>query len=129
MGVYLAIIDKTASFVAKNGREFEERILENERKNPKFSFLGMQDPYRPYYDTKVMDYKLGRDDATLTATAKEAENKQTKESSAAFSSLQGLSMISQSEKGGFAAALQGRPREPPRLDFLLDCGPMSSVDM
>lgn len=34
-----AICDKTAQFVAKNGREFERRILANEAQNAKFNFL------------------------------------------------------------------------------------------
>ena len=33
------IVDKTASFVARNGPEFEQRIKQNEINNPKFNFL------------------------------------------------------------------------------------------
>jgi len=33
------IVDKTASFVARNGATFENRIKENEVNNPKFNFL------------------------------------------------------------------------------------------
>ena len=33
------IVDKTASFVARNGPEFEQRIKQNEVNNPKFNFL------------------------------------------------------------------------------------------
>eukprot|EP00058_Branchiostoma_floridae_P000061 XP_002585549.1 hypothetical protein BRAFLDRAFT_90869 [Branchiostoma floridae] len=33
------IVDKTASFVARNGPEFESRIRQNEINNPKFNFL------------------------------------------------------------------------------------------
>ena len=33
------IVDKTASFVARNGPEFELRIKQNEINNPKFNFL------------------------------------------------------------------------------------------
>lgn len=51
------IIDKTAQFVARNGPEFEYRILENERTNVKFSFLNLTDPYRPYYDKKVEEIR------------------------------------------------------------------------
>ena len=33
------IVDKTASFVARNGPEFEQRIKQNEVNNPKFNVL------------------------------------------------------------------------------------------
>lgn len=56
----LEIVDRAADFVARNGPAFEERIRENERNNHKFSFLQLNDPYRPYYDTKVLEYKLGK---------------------------------------------------------------------
>jgi splicing factor 3A subunit 1 len=38
------IVDKTASFVARNGPEFETRIRQNEIGNPKFNFLNFGDP-------------------------------------------------------------------------------------
>lgn len=43
------VIDKLASYVIKNGLEFEEKILEKERNNPKFSFLLTSDPYYLWY--------------------------------------------------------------------------------
>lgn len=55
-----AIVDKTANFVARNGPSFEERIRENEKQNNKFCFLNPNDPYRPYYDAKVEEFKSGK---------------------------------------------------------------------
>lgn len=54
------IVDKTASFVARNGPEFESRIRENEVNNPKFNFLNPQDPYHAYYQHKVKDFREGK---------------------------------------------------------------------
>ena len=51
------IVDKTASFVARNGPEFETRIRQNEINNPKFNFLTLNDPYHAYYRHKV--YLIG----------------------------------------------------------------------
>ena len=48
------VIDKTASFVVKNGREFEEKIRLKERGNSKFSFLNLNDPYHSYF-LKVLE--------------------------------------------------------------------------
>jgi len=49
------IVDKTATFVAKNGVEFENRIKEKEATNPKFAFLSPADPYHAYYRHKVKE--------------------------------------------------------------------------
>ncbi|XP_059485983.1 splicing factor 3A subunit 1 isoform X2 [Neocloeon triangulifer] len=54
------IVDKTASFVARNGPEFEARIKANELGNPKFNFLSTGDPYHAYYQHKVGEFKSGR---------------------------------------------------------------------
>lgn len=50
---FLAIVDKTATFVAKNGVEFENKIKEKEAMNAKFAFLNPADPYHAYYRHKV----------------------------------------------------------------------------
>lgn len=50
-----AIVDKTAKFVAKNGRAFETRII-GERMTANFSFLRETDPYHAYYEHKVSEF-------------------------------------------------------------------------
>ena len=52
-----AIVDKTAQFVAKNGPEFEKRILGSEKNNAKFNFLLPADPYHAYYQSKIAAFK------------------------------------------------------------------------
>ncbi|XP_074578611.1 putative splicing factor 3A subunit 1 [Curcuma longa] len=51
------IIDKTATFVAKNGPEFEKRILAHNAGNNKFNFLTSSDPYHAYYQHKVSEQR------------------------------------------------------------------------
>ncbi|XP_031494405.1 probable splicing factor 3A subunit 1 [Nymphaea colorata] len=51
------IVDKTATFVAKNGPEFEKRILVNEKNNAKFNFLNPSDPYHAYYQHKLTEFR------------------------------------------------------------------------
>ena len=51
----LVIIEKTAGFVAKNGSEFEAKIHENERHNPKFAFMSPNDPYNMYYRKRLQE--------------------------------------------------------------------------
>lgn len=52
------IIDKTAQFVARLGKEFETRIHTNEQNNPKFLFLKPTDAFHPYYRNKVREMMI-----------------------------------------------------------------------
>lgn len=53
--MFVVIIEKTAGFVAKNGSEFEAKIHENERHNPKFTFMNPNDPYYLYYRKRLQE--------------------------------------------------------------------------
>jgi splicing factor 3A subunit 1 len=58
-----AVADRTALYVAKNGRAFEERILGSEKgRQPKFSFLQGDSPFHSYYEGKVRFYEQGGTD-------------------------------------------------------------------
>jgi len=52
------IVDKTARFVAKNGKVFESRILQKNDKDLKFGFLRPNNPYHKYYQAKVDELAL-----------------------------------------------------------------------
>eukprot|EP00227_Mantoniella_beaufortii_P014655 CAMPEP_0197580024 /NCGR_PEP_ID=MMETSP1326-20131121/3912_1 /TAXON_ID=1155430 /ORGANISM="Genus nov. species nov., Strain RCC2288" /LENGTH=321 /DNA_ID=CAMNT_0043143659 /DNA_START=188 /DNA_END=1149 /DNA_ORIENTATION=+ len=70
-----AIVDKTAQFVARNGPEFEKRILGSEKNNTKFNFLLTSDPYNAYYKSKIAAFQeeaAGGDAAAVAAKAAEA---------------------------------------------------------
>ncbi|KAL3664112.1 hypothetical protein V7S43_010996 [Phytophthora oleae] len=56
-----AVVDKTAQFVANNGRAFESRIV-GERMSAKFSFLRESDPYHAYYEHKVSEFVAKKDE-------------------------------------------------------------------
>ncbi|KAJ9141242.1 hypothetical protein P3X46_031802 [Hevea brasiliensis] len=51
------IVDKTAQFVAKNGPEFEKRIIANNANNAKFNFLNPSDPYHAYYQHHLSEFR------------------------------------------------------------------------
>mmetsp|Transcript_15605 Transcript_15605/g.35835 ORF Transcript_15605/g.35835 Transcript_15605/m.35835 type:complete len:695 (-) Transcript_15605:114-2198(-) len=80
------VIDKTATFVAKCGEEFEKRVL-REQNHQKFAFLLPTNPYRAYYDHKVKECQRGNVEETKPevpqaiqeAKAKEEEKKKRKE--------------------------------------------------
>lgn len=52
-----SIVDKTAQFVAKNGPEFEKRIIANNAGNVKFNFLYPSDPYHAYYQHRLSEFR------------------------------------------------------------------------
>lgn len=82
-----AVADKTASFVAKNGRAFEARIVNSAKgKTPKFAFLHESSPFHAYYESKILFYQNGgvddekeensdnKDELTTFDGAKEEQN-------------------------------------------------------
>ncbi|CAI5723710.1 unnamed protein product [Peronospora effusa] len=60
-----AVVDKTAQFVANNGRAFESRIV-GERMSTKFSFLRDSDPYHAYYEHKVNEFIVQKSDSVTS---------------------------------------------------------------
>jgi len=73
------VAEKTASFVAKNGRAFEQRIVNSAKgKTPKFAFLHESSPFNAYYEDRIVFFTNGGDkgedkkkeeDASPSATA------------------------------------------------------------
>lgn len=94
------IIDKTATFVARNGPEFESRILKNEQNNTKFAFLQPNDPYQPYYKAKVAE--LGGTTALSTTAAAGAQTAVVSQETTAKTQKKGPSIT---------------PIEPPRANY------------
>jgi len=65
-----AVCDKTASFVAKFGKSFEQKVIASEEgKTPKFSFLKPFDPYHAYYENKIRDIEEGKVSTSAAAAA------------------------------------------------------------
>ncbi|XP_010691054.2 probable splicing factor 3A subunit 1 [Beta vulgaris subsp. vulgaris] len=58
------IVDKTAQFVAKNGPEFEKRIIANNAGNVKFNFLTASDPYHAYYQHRLSEFRAQNQSST-----------------------------------------------------------------
>lgn len=54
------IIDKMASYVAKNGKDFENIVKAKE--DPRFEFLTEHHEYNSYYQSKIKEYSENDDD-------------------------------------------------------------------
>jgi len=102
------IIDKTASFVARNTVQFENLIKEKEKYNPKFSFLNPSDPYFTYYQFKIKESKEGKtsDDSKKVdeAEGKEEEKKEK-------------------------IPEKPIPKEPPAFEFMAELPAISAQDL
>jgi splicing factor 3A subunit 1 len=115
------VIDKTAQFVAKCGPEFESRVL-REQNNTKFAFLLPQNPYRPYYEHKVKEFKTGVVEekkpevpqAIIDAKAKEEEKKKRKEQ------MKALTMGGEQKKAA---------KPPPPDQFIINHPYIAPMDM
>lgn len=70
----VAVIDRTALFVARsaNPPQFEDKIREGQRNDPKFSFLNPADPYHAYYRHRMDKINRGEiDESTPEKDGKE----------------------------------------------------------
>uniref|UniRef100_W8C6H1 Splicing factor 3A subunit 1 n=2 Tax=Ceratitis capitata TaxID=7213 RepID=W8C6H1_CERCA len=114
------IVDKTASFVARNGPEFEARIRQNELGNAKFNFLSAGDPYHAYYRHKVNEFREGKDASGGSNVV--TGIKQLSVTSAAQQKQQEL--LKQ------VAEQQFIPRDPPQdFEFIADPPSISALDL
>ena len=70
-----SIVDKTAGFVARNGPEFEKKILATNKGNVKFNFLTPTDPSHAYYRHKIAEVlvQLGQPPQEAAAAAASAD--------------------------------------------------------
>lgn len=114
------IVDKTASFVARNGPEFEARIRQNELGNPKFNFLNAGDPYHAYYQHKVNEFRDGK--ATDVVSNVPAGIQKLQVSTAAH--LKQQELLKQVSEQQFV------PKEPPpEFEFIADPPSISALDL
>ncbi|XP_076126305.1 splicing factor 3A subunit 1 [Alosa pseudoharengus] len=114
------IVDKTASFVARNGPEFEARIRQNEINNPKFNFLNPNDPYHAYYRHKVNEFKEGKAQEPSAAVPKVMQQQALQQSSQQLPQKVQAQVIQETVV----------PKEPPpEFEFIADPPSISAFDL
>ncbi|KAK7207282.1 putative pre-mRNA splicing factor [Myxozyma melibiosi] len=100
------IIEKTAGYVHRNGNAFEARIRESEKANTKFSFLNPADPYYPYYEWRLDEFRENRGGQPTSATPQ-----------------------AESTTAAVAAPAPAGPPEPPQFEFSFPMPPISAQDL
>lgn len=91
-----------------NPIQFEDKIREGQRSDPKFSFLNPADPYHGYYRHKMARIAQGEEDEAPVVPEKMEEL---------------VEAVSELPKGGIM------PLEPPPADFILDVPQVGPVDL
>lgn len=73
------VADRTAMFVAKNGRAFESRILNSAKgKTPKFAFLQTSSPFHAYYEDRIRHFEAGGGETADEPKKEEANDTKAK---------------------------------------------------
>ncbi|CAE6520816.1 unnamed protein product [Rhizoctonia solani] len=100
------IIDRTAAFVARSANpvQFEEKIRESQRNEPKFSFLNSADPYHAYYRHRIQKVEEGEEEPEAAPVKNDAPQETV-------------------------AQIQAPPKEPPPHEFVFDAPQVSAVDL
>ena len=74
-----AVADRTALYVAKNGRAFEQKILNSAKgRTPRFAFLQPPSPFHAYYQDKIQFYENGGTDEKEKEAEEDAAAKKQK---------------------------------------------------
>ena len=118
-----AVVDKTAQFVARNGKSFEDRILSSEEgKSAKFHFMKPSHPFHAYYEMKISDFEKGdeekaRDDNNDSKTESEKVAKDNKNDDAQEGQKDGVEEEQGGDNGGkFGWIYKTVPLDPSLLD-------------
>jgi splicing factor 3A subunit 1 len=103
--------DRTASYVAKNGRAFEARILTSAKgKTPKFAFLQPTSPFHAYYEDRIQFYGDGGEDNAGTGT----EEKKTEQQQPAEADADSSKKENDDKKSTTAAAKTSKTTTTPK---------------
>lgn len=110
MNLFVVVIDRTALYVARsaNPPQFEERVREGQRSDPKFSFLNPSDPYHAYYRNRMDKVAKGELDEEGAAGATQKDDKAE------------VAEQKQPVDNGV---------EPPPAEFILDLPNITAIDL
>lgn len=124
-----AVVDKTAQWVARNGKSFEQRILSSEEgKSSKFNFMKPGDPYNAYYEHRIRQFEEGKGEEPAEKKAKVEDGASALVDEAASASTTATSVSAAptttvgkaSVLGPIAKAALDKPEgPPPPLEFYI----------
>ncbi|KAL5723011.1 hypothetical protein ACHQM5_006459 [Ranunculus cassubicifolius] len=112
-----SIVDKTVSFVSKNGPDFERRIMSNNAGNAKFNFLIPTDPYHAYYQHRLLESRNQAQQAPLEDSEMGGSEEAAQSGGDGNQSVAKEAALAK-EKSDLAALLRQprKPLEPPEAE-------------
>jgi splicing factor 3A subunit 1 len=72
------LIEKSAGYVIRNGKAFEDRVRTNNANDPKFSFVNPDDAYHAFYQWRLAEIQEGRSTDVAAGRAGEGTAKPAK---------------------------------------------------
>lgn len=96
-----------------NPPQFEEKIREKHRQDPKFSFVNLTDSYHAYYRHRIDRIQSGEEEEAAQEDKKDGQD--------------ALDAVGQVD-GLFEGGSIGVPKEPPAQDFVLEKPSLSALD-
>jgi|AntAceMinimDraft_5_1070358.scaffolds.fasta_scaffold110704_1 splicing factor 3A subunit 1 len=123
-----AVVDKTAQFVARHGKDFEQKIIQKAAAGggsaSKFNFMRQGDPYNAYYEFKIKEFEEGgpvakpKPAAAAEAPQPDEEKKGDAEEKATDGSSSGGGIVRKQKMNALAAALTSKDalvKPPPHV--------------
>ncbi|CAM9113570.1 unnamed protein product [Chrysoparadoxa australica] len=113
------VLHKTARFVAKNGKSFEERIMASaDGQSAKFNFMKAHDPYYGYYEYAIRFFEEGGEDIDAVGKpAPAAVPDKPKEAAGAATTHVGVERKAMLEPIAKAAKSVPKDLAPPPYEF------------
>eukprot|EP00613_Pedinella_sp_CCMP2098_P075338 CAMPEP_0171913066 /NCGR_PEP_ID=MMETSP0993-20121228/11512_1 /TAXON_ID=483369 /ORGANISM="non described non described, Strain CCMP2098" /LENGTH=552 /DNA_ID=CAMNT_0012547005 /DNA_START=3 /DNA_END=1657 /DNA_ORIENTATION=+ len=136
-----AVVDKTATFVARHGKSFEQKIVEKDPTSSKFNFMRPHDPYNAYYEFKIKECEENGGVAPPKAPPKpppkpaavEEKDEKAEGATGDTSTGSGASsgIVRKQKMSAIAKALVNKPttKPPPHQFILVHPLGLSAVDM
>jgi splicing factor 3A subunit 1 len=125
-----SIVDKTATFVARNGPEFEEKIRQNEIQNPKFNFLNQNDPYHAYYQHKVKEIAEGKGPEMPPPISSSIHPPQAQpNANQTLPNLQKLSLTTKDTQSKIIEQMIILKDPPPEFQYIIDAPSIMPLDI
>jgi splicing factor 3A subunit 1 len=129
-----AVVDKTAQFVARHGKEFEQKIIEKastgEGSSSKFNFMRQTDPYNAHYEFKIRECEENGG-VPKPKAPKPAEEKVEEVPASTAASTASADIVRKQKMSALAKALMNKPTSKPPAPMFSLVHPigLSAMDM
>ncbi|KAK0530525.1 SF3a splicing factor complex subunit [Tilletia horrida] len=126
------IVDKVATYVARNGKQFEQQIRSDERgSSARYAFLGPDHPYHAYYQSRIEAVQNGEAGTPSGGAAAGAGSAQADGAAGSPAPLAagGAAQAEERDEAANAAAKSDALPPPRPLEFSTDMPNVTAIDL